>query len=79
MEYGDWFNLWDNLVVNVGKPMNVTEFIAERGEMEYPKLILEMREELTKRMQELILWVPDDENYEKNWQELKKNPPKELN
>ena len=79
LEYGDWFNLWDNLVVNVGKPMNVTEFIAERGDMEYPKLILEMREELTKRMQELILWVPDDENYEKNWQELKKNPPKELN
>ena len=79
LEYGDWFNLWDNLVVNVGKPMNVTEFIAERGDMEQPKLILEMREELTKRMQELILWVPDDENYEKNWQELKKNPPKELN
>ena len=79
LEYGDWFNLWDNLVVNVGKPMNVTEFIAERGDVEYPKLILEMRDELTKRMQELILWVPDDENYEKNWQELKKNPPKELN
>ena len=79
LEYGDWFNLWDTLVVNVGKPMNVTEFIAERGDMDHPKLILEMREELTKRMQELILWVPDDENYEKNWQELKKNPPKQLN
>ena len=79
LEYGDWFNLWDNLVVNVGKPMNVTEFIANRGDVDYPKLILEMRDELTKRMQELILWVPDDENYENNWQELKKNPPKELN
>ena len=79
LEYGDWFNLWDNLVVNVGKPMNVTEFIAERGDMEQPKLILEMRDELTKRMQELILWVPDDENYERNWAELKKNPPKQLN
>lgn len=79
LEYGDWFNLWDSLVVNVGKPMNVTEFVAERGDMEQPKLILEMREELTKRMQELILWVPDDENYERNWAELKKNPPKQLN
>ena len=79
LEYGDWFNLWDNLVVNVGKPMNVTEFIAERVDVEQPKLIFEMRDELTKRMKELILWVPDDENYEKNWQELKKNPPKGLN
>ena len=66
-------------MVNVGKPMNVTEFVAEHSDLEYSKLILEMREELTKRMRELILWVPDDENYEKNWQELKKNPPKELN
>ncbi len=79
LEYGDWFHLWDSLVVNVGKPMNVTEFVAEHSDLEYSKLILEMREELTKRMRELILWVPDDENYEKNWQELKKNPPKELN
>ena len=79
LEYGDWFNLWDSLVVNIGKPINVTEFVEEHKDLDQPKLILEMREELTKRMQELILWVPDDENYEKNWQELKKNPPKELN
>ncbi len=79
LEYGDWFHLWDSLVVNIGKPINVTEFVAEHSDLDYSKLILVMREELTKRMQELILWVPDDENYEQNWQELRKNPPKELN
>ena len=79
LEYGDWFHLWDSLVVNIGKPINVTKFVAEHSDLDYSKLILVMREELTKRMQELILWVPDDENYEQNWQELRKNPPKELN
>ena len=78
LEYGDWFHLWDSLVINIGKPINVTEFVAEHSDLDYPKLILALREDLTERMRELILWVPDDENYEKNWQELKKNPPKEL-
>ena len=79
LEYSDWFHLWDSLVINIGKPINVTEFIAEHADLERPKLILAMREELTQRMREQILWVPDDENYEKNWEELRKNPPKKLN
>lgn len=79
LEYSDWFHLWDSLVINIGKPINVTEFIAEHADLERPKLILAMREELTQRMREQILWVPDDENYETNWEELRKNPPKKLN
>ena len=79
LEYGDWFHLWDSLTINIGKAMNVTEFIAEHADLERPKLILAMREELTMRMREQILWVPDDENYEKNWEELRQNPPKKLN
>ena len=79
LEYSDWFHLWDTLIVNIGKPINATEFIKQRVDLERPKLILEMREELTKRMREQIMWVPDDENYEKNWNELRKNPPKNLN
>lgn len=79
LEYGDWFHLWDSLVVNIGKPINVTEFVAEHSDLEYSKLILALREELTERMSELILWVPDDEYYECNWFDLKQNPPKRLN
>lgn len=75
LEYSDWFHLWDTLVVNIGKPINVTEFVAARADMERPKLILEMREELTLRIREQILWVPDDENYDKNWDILSHNKP----
>ena len=79
LEYSDWFHLWDTLVINIGKPINMTEFIAQHADLDQPKLILAMREELTNRMREQILWVPDDENYEKNWKELSQNRPANKN
>lgn len=83
LEYGDYFHLWDDLKVNIGKPINVTEFVKdERLKMKdesYPQLILALRDELTRRMRELIIWVPDDEHYEENIAQLlpkKKRLPK---
>lgn len=65
-EYGDYFHLWDSLTVTVGEPINVTTFAKEHAELEYPQLLMALREELTTRMRKLILWVPDDEHYEEN-------------
>ena len=77
LEYGDYYHLWDSLTVNIGKPINVTEFAKGReakGES-YPQMMMALREELTMRMRELILWVPDDEHYEENIARLMANPP----
>lgn len=88
LEYGDYFHLWDSLTINIGKPINVTEFaakakqewLAEKGaEITQPQLILLLREELTQRMREQIMWVPDDEHYEENWRRLQDNPPAPFN
>lgn len=75
LEYGDFYHLWDSLVVNIGKPLNVTGYAAQHADLERPQLIMALREELTQRMQQQILWVPDDEHYEENWQQLQANPP----
>lgn len=83
LEYGDYYHLWDSLTVNIGKPLNVTEFVhqceekAANGEevLTQPQMINVLREELTQRMREQILWVPDDENYEENYRKLRDNPP----
>ena len=32
LEYSDYFHLWDTLIINVGKPINVTQFVAEHAE-----------------------------------------------
>lgn len=75
LEYGDYFHLWDTLLVNIGDPLNVTEFVREHPEMDHPQLINALIPELTARMQRTFLWVPDDENYEQNWAALSANPP----
>lgn len=79
LEYSDYFHLWDTLIINVGKPINVTQFVAEHAELERPQLIMALREELTLRMREQILWVPDDEHYEDNLRQLRENPPAPFN
>ena len=75
LEYGDYYHLWDDLTINIGAPINVTQFAKEHAELERPQLILALREELTKRMREQILWVKDDEHYEENFAKLRENPP----
>lgn len=83
VEYGDYWHLWDTLTVNIGDPINITEYVktakaqtkARGREFTTPQLILELREELTRRMRATILWVPDDEDYERNWAALRDNPP----
>ncbi len=66
LEYGDYYHLWDSVTVNIGKPINVTEFCRQHAELTYPQQMMALREELTLRMRELILWVPDDEHYDEN-------------
>ena len=75
LEYGDYYHLWDSLTVNIGKPINVTAFAREHADLTRPQLIMSLREELTQRIKEQILWVPDDEHYEENIEKLQANPP----
>ena len=79
LEYGDYYHLWDDLTINIGKPLNVTQFVKDHPNLERPQLILALREELTQRMREQILWVPDDEHYEENIAKLQANPPAPFN
>lgn len=75
LEYGDYYHLWNDLTINIGKPINVTQYVKEHSDLERPQLILALREELTQRMRHQILWVPDDEHYEENFEKLQANPP----
>ena len=84
LEYGDYFHLWDTLMVNIGKPICINDYVSRLSEqyltdnhepITEPQIINALRDELTLRMRQQILWVPDDENYETNWQTLRDNPP----
>lgn len=87
LEYGDYFHLWNTLYINIGKPINISQQIRDFESKLEPGdsiqqshtraiLINELRDILTQRMREQIMWVPDDEHYDENFKRLSENPPK---
>lgn len=61
--YRDFFHLWDTLLIRVGEPINVTAFASEHSDMDKPRLIMALRELLTERMRNGIVYLPDDASY----------------
>jgi len=71
LEYGDYFRFRSTVLVNYGKPINVTEYVKEHeGETEV-LIINGLKTILTERMAELISYVPDDADYEAIWEMTK--------
>ena len=55
IEYGDFFHLWTNVKVTIGEAMNVTAFSSQHSDLSYPQMMMALREELTKRMEALVV------------------------
>ena len=64
IEFGHFFRYRSSLLLQMGEPMNVTQFIKEHPELDVPqRQINALREDLSGRLKEIILHIPDDENY----------------
>lgn len=63
IEFGHFFRFRSSLLVQIGEPINVTQFVNEHPEWTAPKQINELKEELSDRMKDVILQITDDENY----------------
>ena len=55
IEYGDFFHLWTNVKVTIGEAINVTTFSSQHSDLSYPQMMMALREELTKRMEALVV------------------------
>lgn len=67
IEYGDYFRYRSTSLVNYGKAINVTEFFKEGNFENEAQAIDTLRKELSKKISELMTFIPDDENYEAKW------------
>jgi len=67
-EYGDYYRYRSTLVVNIGKPVDVTEYIAAHPEKTEPELLVDIRTLTGEAMRKQIVWIPDDEDYEPTWE-----------
>ena len=71
IEYGDYFRFRTEVLIKFGKPINISEFISEHSDEPQPVVMLKMRELLTARLAEQIVFIPDDEDYDAIWEYVK--------
>lgn len=64
LEYGSYFRFRSTALVRVGKPINVKDVIDSHPGLTKPELMNIMKSDLSEKMKELILYIPDDRWYE---------------
>lgn len=64
LEFGSYFRFRSTLLVNIGKPVDVTEFFRCHADLPLPQAYNLLSQQLTEAMRNLILWIPDDERYD---------------
>ncbi|MBQ9137206.1 MAG: 1-acyl-sn-glycerol-3-phosphate acyltransferase [Alistipes sp.] len=68
MRYGSFFRFRSTVRVQIGEPINVGKFIAAHNTLTPAELMVEMKEELTERMQNSIFYIPNDEHYDAKYE-----------
>ena len=70
VEYGDYFRFRSTAICNIGEPFNVSEFISSmRKDGISERDIMEaIRQQIKERLQELIVYIDDDDKYEAVWE-----------
>ncbi len=68
IQYGNFFRFRSTVNVNIGKPINVTEFLnANSGKTPQEQMNI-IREDLSQRMKSLIMYIPNDEDYDATYE-----------
>jgi 1-acyl-sn-glycerol-3-phosphate acyltransferase len=63
IEYGHFFRYRSSLLLQIGTPINVTQFVKEHPDKNAPEQINILKDDLAERLKGMILHIPDDENY----------------
>ena len=71
VEYSDYFRFRSKVLIRFGKPVNITEFMQEHSDEPEPVRLLELRNILTEKLVEQIVYIPDDEDYDAIWEYTK--------
>jgi len=74
LNYSDFFHFRGDCTLRYGAPIDVNRYVEEHKALSKPDLYDSLSGELRQRISELILYIPDDENYEARLAELR--PPR---
>lgn len=68
LEYGDYFRYRSTLLVNVGEPLNVTQFVFSHPELPEREIYRWIRESLGRNLRKSIVCVNDESSYDAIWE-----------
>ena len=68
LQYGNFFRFRSTINVNIGEPINVKAFLENNSSMTPQEQMNKMREDLAERMKSLIMYIPNDEDYEATYE-----------
>ena len=68
LEYEDYFKYRSNLLVTVGKPIVLQDFIRSHEGLDLQKQMRQLLNELEEKMKENIICIPSDSDYEDIWE-----------
>ena len=71
IEYSDYFRFRNDVLIRFGQPINITEIMKKHSDEPEPVMLLKLREHLTEKLAELIVYIPDDEDYDAIWEYAK--------
>ena len=67
-EYGDYFRYRSTLLVNIGRPIDITAYVAAHPETQDAELMFDIRNMTADAIRDLIVWIPDDDDYAATWE-----------
>ena len=69
IEYGDYFRYRSTALINIGEPINVTEYVNQHKDESEAVIMNGLRQILSERMSKLISFIPDnEEDYDAIWE-----------
>ena len=71
IEYGDYFRYRSTCTLTYGEPLDVNAFLKEHEGCTEADTYRAFLDEIYRRIASLILFIPDDDNYEATWEALR--------
>ena len=67
-EYGDYYRYRSTLLVNIGKPVDITAYAASHTDLSEADLTIGIRALTGEAIRQQIVWLPDDAEYDASWE-----------
>jgi len=76
IDFSDFFHYRGTCTLKYGEPIDVGAFVESHKDLNLSDLYHALSAEMAERIKSLILYIPDDENYERRLEELRPTPPR---